>query len=435
MNDEHPALSLNLARFGLPAIILIFYMTAILAFEYTPDSTYEELLLAKGLTAGDISTPGTIWRLLLGVGELLHLDSLLVVKVLSLLFSCAAILMSFLIAFEILVDRVLAFSIALVVGVQPWLIQLAVSGSSVSLGAALTLATVFFMLRNEYLLAAILAGVSALTFWQGTGLLIILVIDALMNSLSPQRGMKVAASVLLVGLVTWLPWTLFALVTKHTVGLPDIVPVTDVELPSLTTTVVLIVLGISIAIMAGISWREGGESGALLRNQLAPTMVVLWLGLSSWISGSFSWLIGLPICLALLVLTLRMFLAANNRGHLVHGYSFLVIGVLLVLFQLDFYRSTKPCMQSRIASSNELMAIAYWIRSNVPVANEVNADSPWILAYYSGRRIDRVNDVPAMYVVSSVRPDTSYKPVYDPVKEYPDQFVGSSDRWRLWRRM
>src|SRR3972149_1363830 len=105
----------NAVKFGLGGVVLIFYATALLHFGYTPDDTFIYLRFAKNIMHGGgfAFNPGEptygvtspLWTLLIAAGGLLNLDLSLVAKVLDLLAASFALVMFYLLAFEVIRER------------------------------------------------------------------------------------------------------------------------------------------------------------------------------------------------------------------------------------------------------------------------------------------------------------------------------------------
>ncbi|MFN0158420.1 MAG: hypothetical protein ACKVRP_10160 [Bacteroidota bacterium] len=435
MNDEHDDLFRKITRFALPAIILVFYLTATLHFGNTPDSTYTEILrIEHRVMHSDGTTPGVPWTLLIGLGERLHLDPLLVAKVLSLFFSCVVIMFGFLVAQQILMDRLLGFSAALLVAVQPWLLQLAGSGSSMPLAAALTLATLFFMLRNEYLLAAVFAGVCGLSHWQGAVLLLFVAADALVNSLSVRRGIKVAASVLMIGVATWLPWILYASTMGDGGLVPIVIPVEQLQPPSLPVAIVLALACLLILVASILGLRAGSELRPLFRMHAVPFALLVWLAVAGFQDWTFA-IAGLLMLFAYAMLAVRVLLMITNRERTLYATSFVLVGLILATSQWDFHSRIVPSMHAETIQAQELVAIAYWIRSHASDSTVVASERAPILAYYSGKDILLENNGVAELIVASSAPSTEYRMIFDPGAEHPGQFIGATTHWKMWRKI
>src|SRR5512134_1625178 len=113
VRDVQPSFVSTITRYGLPFVIGIFYFTASLGFEFTDASTMRMASFVKFGFASPIADgyPSPLWQFLLMMGEWFHLDPLLSSKVLSLVFSCLVVFVSYLVANEILRDRLIALCV------------------------------------------------------------------------------------------------------------------------------------------------------------------------------------------------------------------------------------------------------------------------------------------------------------------------------------
>ncbi|MEO8168000.1 MAG: hypothetical protein ABI623_07125, partial [bacterium] len=202
--EDQPPFLRNLARYGVPLVILIFYATASLYFNYSPDELFKTAVNVRD------SSPASLWEVFLILGKFFGVDLLLTAKIFSMLFACFALLLSYLIAQEILHDYLLSFCVTLTLSMQPWLLQLAPSGNGFAFALFLLLAAIFFLLRNEYIIAAILGSLATLVLWQAVGIVIVIMVDVFLNSLDKRRATKLMASVGLIFFAISLPWILLS---------------------------------------------------------------------------------------------------------------------------------------------------------------------------------------------------------------------------------
>lgn len=444
MKEERNPVVEQIARFGLPLVILIFYCTASLGFEYTPDSTFQTLQIVRHLSDGGeltsigapyAATPSPLWMVLLTLGSRFHLDLLLTTKVFSLFFSCFAILMSYLVAFEVLRDRVLGFCLALVVALQPWLVQAAPSGSALPLGLMLTLASIFFLLRNEYLLATFFVGLSTLVFREAIVLMGLLIIDMILNSVDKSRARKVILGLLLVYCSTLLPWILYA-VFKHMPVTPVLISIGELPGWTFAGAVAFAVL-VMLTVLAVIMFTKSGASGRLIvRTQTAALLWVCCLIILGF-SGNREFLyLGIPLLLVYAFMGLREFIIARRLEHLVYTAAFVFTGLLLVQSQLASSK-VKATMKTSIEDAQELISIAYWLKANTSPEATVAADKPGIIEYYADRAIDasaKETGRRAEYVIAKVKSVESWEVVYRP-SDLGFEFSTTGDtHFALWKK-
>jgi hypothetical protein len=405
-----------LVRYGIPALILIFYVTASLRFDYTPDSTFLSLLSLRQ------SSPASLWSALLSAAGLFRVDALIAAKVFSLFFSCFVILYSYLIANEVLRDHLLALCVALAVAVQSWLLQLAPSGSGVNFALFLSLATIFFLLRNEYIIATIFAGLASLVAWQAVGLLFVLAVDAFINSVNKNHSTKIMATIALVYFGVILPWILYSLYVGKAL-LPNEIVVSDVPtlLPQIAFEGVMLV-GLMFVGIVLLSMHDR----EMLRSQTAS---VLWMIFASF-SHQRMFVLTLPLVIVYAFLAARQ-IAENVRlakhAHLIAG--FLAAGIL-AYSQFVVHPAAHRLMDDAIAEAHVLQENAVWLKLN---AKENESVTPPIgheglIQFYSERKIENEQ---ARFVVTREKEIANAELVFDPVKENPELLA---HHYTLWRR-
>lgn len=433
--EKHNQAALQIARFGLPGIILIFYITASFTFSYTPESTFVALGGLEYSDSGIAVSQSPIWMMLVTVGKLLGLDALLAAKVLGLFFACASILSCYVFSHHILQDRLLAFCASLAVALQFWLLQISVAGSALGLGLALLFMALFFLLRNEYVLAAIVMGLCALLFWQAALLLIVLFIDLMGNSVSTRRGVKVFLACLLVFGAAILPWIMYVLFSGVP-WIPSLQPLADFPeadaswFATVTFLVLLILSGVLVLL------RHGPEGRARLYLYTAPLMTAGIL-LAGPITGNADLtLLALPLLIVLAIDGGRIVLDALGHPEKQYFYIFVFTALLLVQSQMFYLRETRPLMERRSAESVELVSIAEWLRGNLLPEDVVAAESPGIVSYYAGHPIRHLGGAVTSdidYIVSPVGDHAGYRRVFTAGVTQTDAYM-STNHFAVWRR-
>lgn len=415
--NEHPFVVL-LPRVAVPGLILLFYVTAVLRFDYTPDSTFTHLLEMRQAQVT------SLWSALLGLASLLGLDTLLTAKIFSLAFSSFAILFTYLIAQEILEDRLAALSATLVVSMQAWLLQLGPSGSGAGAVLLLTLAAIFFLLRNDYLLAAIAAGLATLVSWQNVLLLPVLLLDVYVNSREPSHARKVMIGVLLVYVSVLLPWGLYMLYAARLV-IPNEVALTSVPtvLPHLSLLMVLLVglLFVGVALLAS---RER----QLLRTH---TALLLWIAVASF-THQVMFAISLPLVVVYGFFSIQHILLAFRRWSLSQMAYVLLAALILAYNQVVVLPATTKVMDDVAATSAELKSAALWLRNNTPEQETISVPDGYspVVEFYSARPL---GDAGARFLVTTQHDVLGYEVVFDPVEENPSLLTGSV-RYKVWKR-
>jgi hypothetical protein len=384
-------------RWGLPLIILLFYLTASRRMGFTADGTYATLDIVRtisqsGVYSGPADLPGSVsasplWALFVAAGSHLGLEPLNVAKVFSLFFSCMLLVLTYLVAFEVTDDRLLAFCATFTVAIQSWLVFLAPGGTALPLELMLVMAALFFLLRNDYSLAAICAGLASLVGWEGILLIACILADAGMNIVIRGQVLRIANRVLLVFAATVLPWVIYA--WRH--GLP----VLTATIPSGDGALVgpISVLGVVLPIVVAI----GGVGFAAMRSEgwiplrvyaasIAWTFAAIDAG---WIAGWEHGLAGMPLLLIGAIAGVQRGLRALRKEGAAYTAAFALAAVLLLVNQLSFYADVKPVMVRAEESTARIEALAAWIRAEVPGDASIESSRPGQVGFLTERTVTR----------------------------------------------
>jgi hypothetical protein len=374
----------------------VFYFAAAMGFAFTADTGFS---IASALKFGfpavvDSGFATPLWTGMVAIARVFHLDPLLVAKVLSLFFSCAAILAAYLVGREITGDALISFCVALAFSMQGWLLQSAPSGSALPLATVLVLTGLFFILRNEYLIAIIVIGLCSLLFWQGIVLLLPFAADLWLNSVSKKRALKVGISAVLVYFAVLLPWILYARFTDLPM-VPVLPPMK--ELPPVSVSMLIL---ISILIAMAVA----GVLLALARRRAAPGSVPvnggavlfgLVLVAFNPIAHSDLWLPALPIFLACSFRGVAELLFKIKKVSFLYTVSVGMCALLLALSQFDFRENTRPAMYRAQSLLDQNRIAAEWLRMNAPDRATLCAESPGVLEYYAEREVAQRDEADA----------------------------------------
>ena len=430
MNDEQQSFVIKVTRYGLPVVVGIVYLTASLGFSFTSDSTFQ-MVNAGRITGSTGMFPSPLWQFILTISGALGLDQLLASKVLSLVFSCAAILVGYLVGNEILGDRLMAFCVSLVFGMEGWMLQLAPSGSAVTLAILLALSGLFFMLRNEYVVAPFIFGLCTLVIWQAVLLLLPLCVDIWMNSVDKRRAVKVALSACLVYCSSLLPLVLY----EWSSGRWDIpILLRAGELPdfSLAAMAILGLLCLLGVAGFGLTLRSSEVRKDVLRTNggVIAFMIVLILMASAY--QIQVWVAVLPLIIVYAYFGLAELLRWIGKSRLVYSLSFVLTGLLVVHLQLEYQRTNRPSMIEAVAQNTELRILSEWVRENSSDTSQVCAEHPGIVGYYAERQVVRSRDhgEPACDLIVTSRANVSgYEVAFKP-PPLPDD----ARYFAVWRR-
>lgn len=437
MTDDQPSFVISVTRYGMPLVVGIFYLTASLGFEFTSDSAMHLASIVKyGFTSPlHDGYPSPLWHFLVSVGTVFHLDPLLTSKVLSLVFSCVTILASYLVANEILRDRLIAFCISLALAMQGWLLQLSPSGSALSLAIALTMAVLFFMLRNEYVVAPFCLGLCTLIYWQAVFLLIPLCVDVWINSVSKQRALKVILSACLVYLSALLPWAMYAWI-NNVEGTPVLLRVSELPNTSFIAMSVLVVLGVLGVVGLVLLQMARQSRKESVRVHSGVLLFVIVMTLQALILHVETWYAALPLVVTYAFLGLAEMLKRFGREQLLYSASFVLTGLLLVHLQFDYYGGNKSSMAAAIRQTNELRIAAEWIKVNTASGVDVCAENPGVLEYHAERPVALLSqneEARCELVVTSRQEMQGYEVVFRPMMT-ADAATIPARHYAVWRK-
>ena len=382
----------RIARYGLPLLVLIFYVQAVRFLEFTPEHAFIVPTYAAGLVEGvglegpswdaDVGTPSPLWLLLVAAGGALGIDLLLTAKIFGLFFGSLTVLVTYLLAVEMLEDRIIALCIALLVATGPWLMMASVAGDGITLALALSLAGLFFHLRGEFLVGLLMAALAGIVLWPALLLGAICAVDHLRRAptASERRRRGTTASLLYVSLLaSWviLAWRLGAgAIPRPTGTLLALDPVTMVALALLAAT------GLVIIIVA--TFRDRVVIGR--QSMLPPTLLWIAVAIAAGIAGrTDAVLLAYPVLMMMGFLGLSLvFPPLRSDGRLRLGPIFAVTAVMLLANQAGLHFFARPMMLAGAVEVAQLESAASWVRASASPEARVAADQPWTISYLTG---------------------------------------------------
>ncbi|HLX11235.1 MAG TPA: hypothetical protein VKS81_00345 [Bacteroidota bacterium] len=408
----------RLAIFVLPVIVLLFYVKGAQHFSFTPDSTYVYLQYAKNLISGNgiglnpgepaYGVPGMLWVFLISLGGLIGVDLVVAAKTIDLFIASMALVLFFLVAYESIRDVVVALFATLAFSMNVWYLQWAGSGTEVSLGVALLLATFWFCLRNEYLASIFLAALLFLVRPEAVLLFPLILVDAYLNSTDKLRARKLIAALALLYVCFLLPWGIFAFLKFGSVLPAGYVPGTILAGHALRSffeswsfadalAVVLLCFSIGFYLLREKDSRESDPGEDDERFYFFRQGIV---GLG-WCVGLLGVLMlvhrdgttrDLPLLSAFLVVT-----AFNHFHHFFAkrfgqkiGYTLIVGITMMMVFQnqLTYSVFAKPGMETYAQGMEfALKPIGKWFGRMTPAETVIATPEAGAIAYYSGRRV------------------------------------------------
>jgi hypothetical protein len=213
--------------FGLPVIVLIFYLSVVAHFDYTPDDTFIYLQFAKNIINGNgfafnageptYGTTSPLWTLSIAVGGFFGLNLLLTAKIIDVIAASGTLIVFFLLAFEILKHHLVALLATLSFSLSAWLVRWSATGMETSIAVLLTLIVILCSLRKNYMVAIVFVTLLNLIRPETFLLTIIVFVNILINSTDKKRVSKlISVGFLLLGVVL-LPWLVFAYLNFGTI--------------------------------------------------------------------------------------------------------------------------------------------------------------------------------------------------------------------------
>lgn len=443
MGQDTNKLVLQIVRYGLPLTILMFYVTASQSLEYAPESTFVhlryagDLLEGRGLAgpawSGFDGTPSPLWVAFISGGGVLGLDLLLTARIFSLFFGCLVLLLTFLIAVELLGSRIMALCATLVVAVDPWLLQIAPSGGAGAIALVLSLAAVFFHLRGEKILSVMCAGLCTLVFWEAVALFGVLLLQRILLAPSGRTSLRMGVGPLLIYSSMLLPWA--AVGTLAGVGLlPFLISEpAAISWPGIIAWILLLALSAVGALSRSMA---GGGVRGFLENHGVTLGWILWLLLLGVIRSSEHLLFAYPLVVVYGFFGLRQLLRGLYAGEIPSFPLFVATALLMLADQTGYHLHVKPGISRSVSILNELGAVAGWMRAETHPGATVRSERPWTLSYLLRREVEPLgwgSSGAVELVVTSEKEVSGFTEVYRPALQLLRDGKGGG-RYAVWKR-
>ena len=399
-------------RYGIGVVVLVFFVTVNLHFDYTPDDTYIYLQYAKNIARGEgfsfnagepsYGITGPLWVLLIAGGTKLGLDPYIVAKTLDVLFASLAIIAFYALAFAVIRDRVFALLAAWMFSFDAWFLRWSASGMETSLAVLLAIIAVWYAYTKEYVVASFVAVILTLVRPEGALLFVVILLDALLNARDRTvRWRALAGSVLMYGMILSM-WLVFAYAYFGSV-VPNTLQAKSTSLASLpvlwfttfsslkilgATQVVpllLLILGIAVTVRH-YGWRIIKEEGVFVLWIVA--LPVLYILLSVQVISRYLVLL-IPFVVIYGVWGIkRLELTAVISPQRSLLMLLVVAGISLVQNQYVYRSRVVPHMNNFTMGMSEcLKPIAYWLRSNTPQDATILTPDIGMLGYVTERTV------------------------------------------------
>ncbi len=422
----------NLVRFGLPAVVLVFYITAAAHFHYTPDDSYVLLQFAKNILRGDgfafsggVETYGftsPLWLLLVSFGGWLGVDLYIAAKGLDLVLACLTLFAVYRLALTLTREHLLALISTLMFSVNIWFVRWAGSGMETSLAVLLIVTAMTFALRNEYFPAIVLAALFTLVRPEGVLFAALVLIDVFINSAAKSRAWKMIAALSLVYLVALLPWLIFAQTAFGTIIPNTLLAKSGAILSWSNAGETFIEVAGRTAMADGVAWLFALVGVVILfvrRKEYAPAFsgdikaeeIPHLVSNAEWLRFHFlplAWIVSLPllyvlfqsqvasrdllivspVLIATAVGVLSRVAVVLRKERLRFVFLFVFCGIVIAQNSLPYHIFVRPGLTAFSQGMDEtLIEIGKWLKANTPEDAIIMTPDVGAIAYYSDRRI------------------------------------------------
>lgn len=411
----------RLPLFFLPAILILFYFTASQHFSYTPDDTYIYLQVARNVANGEgvsfnpgeptYAVTGPLWMFLVAAGGKLGIDYAIAAKALDLFAASMSILLFYFLAYEMIRESMVALLATLSFSVNIWLVRWAGTGMETSIATLLFIAAFLFTMRNEYLLATVLAALLTLVRPEAAIVIGVIIIDMFLNSVDRRRARKSAAMILGVFLTLLVPWNLYAWLTFGTIVPNTAAAKSNAGWDPADSGIELLNSLKIIAASDAVAALVLAISGLILLRQLrrkgSPAAEERFFILRQSVTG-LGWVLLLPLSYAamhvhvvsrylLLIVPLIiifsfgfLFRAMLNSWLSKFAYAGVVLlaGLIITQNQIVYRLVVRPGIEAfQVGMETSLITIAQWLKENTGPEDRVLLWDIGAVGYYSQRNI------------------------------------------------
>ncbi len=408
----------------LPVVVLLFFVTAAGHFGYTPDDTYIYLQFAKNILHGGgfafnageptygVTSP--LWLLIITLGGRIGADLYIAAKGLDLVFACLAIMAFYFLAFEVIRDFAVALTATMAFSVNAWFLRWAGTGMETSLAVLLALVALRACLRNEYALAAVLAGLLTLVRPEAFVLVGLIVADVFINSNDRSKAWKTGGVLVAISAALIVPWLAYAAVTFGTIvpntalakagfnldpadGLSTIKQIASAF--GTSDGIALLVLFASAGVL--LVWRKrlpaasGGDESMgfyLIRQSfigiawLIAVPVVFLLTTVNVVSRYL--LIVSPMIVLYAYFYLYHVISLSRWRRFTYGVVLALTALIMFQNQLFYRRIVGPGIEAfQQGMEVSLIPIGKWCKLHTPPQSTIFAQDIGAIGYYSDRKI------------------------------------------------
>ncbi|MDI6778847.1 MAG: hypothetical protein QME25_01430, partial [Bacteroidota bacterium] len=421
--------------FGLPVIVLIFYLSVIAHFDYTTDDTYIYLQFAKNITSGNgfafnageltYGTTSPLWTLVISLGGYFGLDFLLTAKIIDIVAACCAIVVFFLLAVEILKHHIVALLATLAFSLNAWFVRWSATGMETSIAVLLTLLVILYSLKKDYLVAIIFVALLNLIRPETFLLTILVFVNIFINTIDKKRATKIIGVGFLLFGVVLLPWLVFAYLNFGTI-IPNTAMAkaglgfklddfqwtfTDLFKTLLITealTFFIVIIGFIFLLLDSFKSRDW------LRVNILPIswafgLILLYLLTQANIISRYLLLI-IPVFIIYSFWFTIFILNKFKLERFIFSVLFLLTTLIMLQNQFLFHKYVKTNINSFTDGMREcFIPIGNWLRENTPEDATVFIPDVGAVGYYSQRRICDAAGLVSPQILKYLRSGMTYQ--------------------------
>lgn len=398
-------------RYGIAAVVFVFFLTTSLHFGYTPDETYiflqrgKEIAQGGGFSAEAMSQgsgfTASLWVLLIAGGTKLGLDPYIVAKTLDMMFASFSILAILGFAFIVIRDHVYALVAAWMYSFDAWVLRWSGSGLDTSVGTLLTVLALWYTYRKEYIPASLVAALLTLVRVEWGSLFVVILADLIINGSNRSVRLKMTAGSLFVYAVVVGSWVVVSLGLGGTLSgslpggtgfgamlnSPGRLMLRGLTVIGGTQLVMLLALlaGVAVAFKR-FGWHAVQDDGLPMLWILLLPLILLLTGQDL---GSRALLPVIPLIIvygAWGVKKIEIGTMMPTRRGLLMLTTVAIIS--LAQNQVVYHRWIRPHMDNVELGVNEcLKPMGYWLRSHAPAGSTVLSPEIGVVGYVSGRKV------------------------------------------------
>jgi hypothetical protein len=435
----------------LPLTIIIFYLTVISHINYTPDDSYIYFHFAKNIVNGNgfafnaheptygVTSP--LWVLIISSSGISGVDYILTAKIFDILFASMAVLVFFLFASQVLKNYIVALLSTFVFSMNTWFLRWSGTGMETSLAVLLTLLTLYYCWKHEYLISIFFSGLLFLTRPETVVMPILIITDIYLNTFDRKRALKNIVLNSIFFLIIVLPWLIYAklkfgsvipntALAKATLGLniddfawtiKDLFKTLFVtEAISLSLFIVGVVVLIYLIFRKQKHQDKFDRHSAIdwLRGHFVPLswvagIIIIYILTQANIVSRYLLLI-IPVIIIYAYTFLSSIVELLGKNKYFYTAVFILTIVIMLQNQIIFRKHVQPSINSFTVGMNEcFIPLGEWLKDNTPADAIVFTPDIGAIGYYSERKICDAAGLISPELLSYIRRGFTYKDIMD----------------------